>query len=148
MEERENARFKFSELENEDRFYCIRICDLFEADEIKESMGANMIVQFYKDGEKAYYAEPKDDEEGIELYTSPFIVEKAYILEDGMAISFRGFEGVDDEFTVTVSKDGLEPAVKSLKITELTNIEDEIEGGFYEIHLSDLGIAEPGDYGI
>ena len=138
--------FKLSELESADGFYVIKVRDLFDIDEVGEGRGLDIFIQFYDDGEKAYYASPEDDEYGIEVYTSPFVNDEAYILENGFVVSFRGFEDVDDEFTVTISQEGAADIVKTFKISEIEAFVDDYT--FYELHLTDLDITEPGNYTI
>ena len=138
-------KFKLSELDSTDQDYFLRVLDLFELDDVGETYGYNCIIQFYKDGENAYYATSDEDHECIYVYTSPYINEVAYLLNDDFVISFRGFDSVDDEFMVIISHEG-ENNVKTFKISELGNIGDEFS--FYEIHASDLGITEAGEYVI
>ncbi|WP_405265174.1 hypothetical protein, partial [Methanobrevibacter sp.] len=138
--------FKLSELDTADGFYVIKVRDLFDIDDVGEGRGLDIFIQFYDDGEKAYYASPEDDEYGIEVYTSPFVNDEAYILENGFVVSFRGFEDVDDEFTVTISQEGAADIVKTFKISEIEAFVDDY--AFYELHLSDLNITEPGNYTI
>ncbi|WP_405294398.1 hypothetical protein, partial [Methanobrevibacter sp.] len=147
-EEEYPIRLKLTELDGDDEFYFIRVSDLFpEFEEMFESYGVGIFVQFYVDGDKAYYAAPEDDEEGVCIYYSPYIEGEAYLLNDDFVISFRGFEEVDDEFNVTISRPGIDDIVKTFKISELDNLDDE-DGEFYELHLSDLGITETDEYDI
>ena len=58
-------------------------------------------------------------------------------------------EDADDEFKVTISKEGSEDIVKTFKVSELKNMtEEDDEDPFYVLKCSDLNLAVPGKYKI
>ena len=124
--------------------YVIRVSDL-ELPEFREGYDILMILQFYADGEEAYYAEWMDDEEPIHIYESPCIFNESSLLGDDDVITIQEIpEGVD-EFTVTISKDGMDDIVKTFKFSELVEDEEEV---WVSLKLADLGITETGEYEI
>ena len=134
---------KLDEIEEGDN-YVIRVNDL-QLPEFKERYDILMILQFYKEGEEAYYAEMMDDEEPITIYESPCIFNETSLLGDDDVITIQEVpEGVD-EFTVTSSKEGSQDIVKTFKFSELV---EDWEDVWVAFKLADLGITEVGDYVI
>ena len=124
--------------------YVIRVNDL-QLPEFKEGYDILMILQFYTDGEKAYYAEWMDDDEPIHIFESPCIFNETSLLNDDDVITIQEIpEGVD-EFTVIISKDGMDDIVKTFKFSELVEDEEDV---WVALKLADLGITETGEYEI
>ena len=148
-EESNSYLLNLSEIESDDSNYYIRVNDIDLEEDIGEGMYVDQVtVQFKKNGVNAYYAET-DEEEGIDIYISPLIWQEANTIEGNAVVSFTEIEGVDDEFTVTISKEGSEDVVKTFKISELENLaEEEDEPASYELNCADLGITEGGEYTI
>lgn len=137
---------KLDELEHDDSSYYIRVSDLnIDELEIEEGIGVDLIVQFYdEDDEPNWYAQTFDDE-GIDIYNSPFFFDENSILYDDDVITIREIPDGVDEFTVTISKEGSEDIVKTFKFSEMDIDEDDV---WVALHLTDLGITEEGDYEI
>ena len=122
--------------------YILRVND-FDLPEFGESYGLFMFLQFYSDGEKTYYAEYWDDEEGIYIFASPYIFDETSLYLDDDVITIQEIpEGVD-EFIITISKEGSEDIVKTFRFSEMDIDEEELWVAF---KLNDLGITEEGDY--
>ena len=122
--------------------YVIRVNDL-QLPEFELEMSILMVIQFYSDDEKAYYAEYDDDEWPITIFQSPYIFNEVSIYRDQDVINIHEIpEGVD-EFTITISKEGSEDIVKTFKFSEMDIDEEE---GWVLLNLNDLGITEEGDY--
>ena len=128
------------DLVEEGDYYVLPVSKL-NLPEIYEFNEYEILIQFYTEGEKSHYAEDE-----IRIYESPLIGDEAYILMDDWVISFIADPLQDDEFNVTISKEGSEDIVKTFKISDFETPDE----GYpvYEIHLSDLNITEAGIYHI
>ena len=142
-DETRNVTLKLDELEEGDN-YVIRVNHL-QLPEFKELYDILMILQFYTEGEEAYYAEYMDDDEPITIYESPCIFNEISILGEDDVITIQEIPEDVDEFTITISKEGSEDIVKTFKFSELV---DELDDVWVAFKLNDLGITETGDYKI
>ena len=135
-----------TEIESDERGYYIQVSDLFDIDGIFEELEIDLLIQFFKDGTPVCYAET---EEGILVYINPCIHDVANTIMDDEVISFTPIDGADDEFNVTISKQGSADVVKTFKTSELNDTSEDDEGpAYYVLKLSDLGITEGGNYTI
>ena len=126
--------------------YILRVSD-FDLPEFKENYFLFMFLQFYREGEKAYYAEYWDDEYGIHIFESPCIFTSTSIFLNDDIISIQEIpEGVD-EFTITISKEGSEDIVKTFKFSEI-EIGEATEEVWVAFKFNELGITEEGNYSI
>ena len=142
-DEPKNITFRLDEILEGDN-YIIRVNDL-QVPEFRESYDLFMFLQFYSEGEKAYYAEYWDDEFGIHIYESPCIFDETSLLCDDDVITIQEIPDGVDEFTVIISKEGSEDIVNTFKFSEMDIDEDEV---WVALKLEDLGITEVGDYEI
>ena len=137
-----------SKLDSDEENYLIRVNDL-GLEDIGERAQIGLLIQFYDDeGVGICYAEPQNENYEIEIFTNPYISDKANTIEDDYVIAFNEIDGVDDEFTVTISKDGAGDVVKTFKISELDNMAEDDDPAHYELTCSDLEITEGGEYKI
>jgi len=135
-----------TKIKSDELRYYIKVSDLFPIDGIYEELEFNLLIQFYKDGTPVCYAESEDE---ILVYINPYINDKANMIMDDEVISFWAIEGADDEFNVTISKEGSADVVKTFKVSELNDTSEDDEGpACYALKLSDLGITEGGNYTI
>ena len=127
--------------------FVISVSDLFEMDDLDDmESDYSFLVQFYDDeGEGNYYIETDD----VTIYANPYIYDEVNAYNDDLVIKFTKIEDADDEFKVTISKEGSEDIVKTFKVSELKNMtEEDDEDPFYVLKCSDLNLAVPGKYKI
>jgi hypothetical protein len=142
----DTINLNLTKIDSDEMGYYIKVSDLFPIEGIFEELEFDLLVQFYYNGEPVCYAESED---GILVYINPHINDKANLLMDDEIISFTPIAGADDEFKVTISKEGSADVVKTFKVSDLNNTsEDDEEPEYYSLKLSDLGITEGGNYTI
>ena len=127
--------------------FVISVSDLFEMDDLDDmESDYSFLVQFYDDeGKGNYYIETDD----VTIYANPYIYDEVNAYNDDWVIKFTKIEDADDEFKVTISKEGSEDIVKTFKVSELKNMtEEDDEDPFYVLKCSDLNLAVPGKYEI
>ena len=133
-----------SDLEIVDDYYLIYVGQL-ELPEIGESRDINLVVQFYSDGEEAYFAELGEDDDNLVVFTSPYINDEVFLLNDDWVISFRSFEDAADQFIVTVINEDEENFTIPFRFSAYDLDDEEFLG---EITLSELNITKTGVYEI
>ena len=105
-------------------------------------------VQFYRDGEEAERAEGQ-----VNIFNTPYInLGECGLTDPGeeSAVAFAYFpEDVQDEFIISIYKDGSFFANRTFKISEMDQYqhEDDDDESFY-LSLEDLGITEEGEYDL
>ena len=133
-----------SDLEIVDDYYLIYVGQL-ELPEIGESMEIYPVVQFYIDEEGAFFAELDDDDDDLVVYSSPYINDEVFLLNDDWVISFRSFEDAADQFFVTVINEDEENFTIPFRFSAYDLDDEEFLG---EITLSELNITKTGVYEI
>ncbi len=128
--------------------YFIKVSDLYDVSEVEE-MCDSLRVEFYANGETY------STEDEVLIYCSPFFTDETSLLYPDVIFTFIGDfpEDFDDEFNVTITKEGSQPIVKTFKISELhcSNVDDVADDDAmprYDIGLKELGIEEIGNYNI